>query len=1168
MLIDLISKELARSEEFGTVEGKLLSGKDSALAVAQSARPLMIAALFNRYPRPFLVLVPGEEAADRVYHALAAYLGLEKVYRYPTRTDMPWSKDGLDAQGSKAVAERCQCVHQLARGNACVVVASSRALLQCVPADHAYFEPLTFELGEEHEPIQVAHELIARGYEQIDGASVPGSFYVHGDSIDIFAAQESCPYRLEFFGDEIDRIRKVLPLTGQTIGDVDTIIVYPCRELALTPDRAKRATRLLYQASQDDRDLAHDVERLQNHQLFAGVDQYLPLLHEQITNLIAHASEHTLVVLSEPRALYDDAVRLYEDLQHKAEVHAFHAPLAQANAGSSGELAKAIKRAAQNPLEGLYVAPQALNFGSQQRLTLVSIMRVGTQVDAELAISRPAIEGGEGKLFTQLRTLLNTGFKPVFAVPDRSARESLELRLTDEHIPFMRLIRDEPREEHIDRLPKNLVTLVDDPIASGVIVPSAQLGILSIADMAHRSAKRAKKKIIDPTQITFPFKPGDYVVHAQYGIAHFTDIVRMKVDEDTERDYFLLEYAAQDKLYVPLELVDRLTRYVGPDGSNPRLTRLNSADWTRATNKAKKAVKHLAFDLVDLYTRRASVMGYRYPEDTSWQREMEADFPYQETPDQLSAIADIKADMQSSRPMDRLLCGDVGFGKTEVALRAAFKAIQADKQVMFLCPTTILAQQHFTNAFERFAPYDVRVEVLSRFRTPAQQKQALADFAEGKVHMLVGTHRLLSNDVNPANLGLVIIDEEHRFGVQAKEQLKNMREQVDVLTLSATPIPRTMQMALSGVRDMSLIKTPPAERMPVEVKVGEWDEDVVSAAIRFELARDGQVYYVSNRVRTLDDAAERVQKAAPEARIGIAHGQLSEKELEAVMERFAAGELDVLIATTIIESGIDNPHTNTLIIEDSQRLGLAQLYQLKGRVGRSKNQAYAYFMFPAEERLTPEAFERLTAINEFQELGDGMKVAMRDLEIRGAGSLMGAEQHGNLSAVGFDLFTQMLGEAVAQARGEAGDLALDEVTINVSVDYFISEEYIPEADKRVLLYRKIAGAVALSQIDELEHELLQTVGALPDAAQNLLDRARLRIRASRLGVTSVALVSGKLIFQGIEIPDSLKSSLRAKHAIYYPKSKKLSLPLKEPKDEVLAVAIGFLSLLGSGDDDE
>ena len=836
--------------------------------------------------------------------------------------------------------------------------------------------------------------------------------------------------------------------------------------------------------------------------------------------------------------------------------------------------------------------------------------------------------------------MVNNRCAVVFAIPDRGARESMELSFTDESIPFEESLTAAPenagvvagkasvhvlaadsservaagerrgagvREPAVSRrtadslnargleegasytvptLTRGRVTFVDAPIQQGCVVPDAHLAVFSIADLnARMDAKRGRtRRRVDITEVTFPFKPGDYVVHATHGIALFAQIVRQEVG-GRERDYFLLEYADGDKLYVPLEQVDRITRYVGPDGDKPRLTRLNTADWSRATGKARKSAKKLAFDLVDLYTRRSSIAGVACPPDTPEQIEMEESFPYKETHDQLDAIADIKADMEAAKPMDRLLCGDVGFGKTEVALRAAFKCVDSGRQVMVLCPTTILAQQHFQTFFERFAPFGVEVDVLSRFRTPGQQKRALAAFAEGKVDVLIGTHRLLSADVNPHNLGLVIIDEEQRFGVQHKEQLKNLREQIDVLTLSATPIPRTMQMAISGVRDMSLITTPPTGRRSVIVHVGEYDPDVVSAAIRLEVGRGGQVYYVSNRVKTIDDAVERVHEAAPEARVGVAHGKMSPREVEDVMVEFAEKRIDVLIATTIVESGIDNAHANTLIIEDSQRLGLAQLYQLKGRVGRSATQAYAYFMFPGETPLTEEATARLTALSEFQDLGSGMRIAMRDLEIRGAGSLVGAEQHGNLSSVGFDLFTQMLGQAVAEARGDDSEtVEAAGVAINIPADFFLDEEYLPRVDERVLAYRKLAAADDLESVDRLQEETEAAHGELPQAGLNLFDRARIRIRAERLGLESVTLSGGRLTFLGVDVPKNVAFDLKDRlGAVVFPRSRKLSIPYRtgagagsgvgrglNADDErgPVAAALAVLCQLGaSGDDD-
>ncbi|MBY4797870.1 transcription-repair coupling factor [Collinsella sp. AGMB00827] len=1153
MLIHRIAAQLMTAEAPQVIEDALSAGKDATLAVSQSARTLIVASLFARTPRPVVYVVSGEDAAARAAASLAAYLGQDRVVRFPERADLPWDETPAD---DAAIATRSAALGRVARSEACVMVAATRALLRCVPPrESRYWESVGYTLHEETSFESLPRDLVALGYTPADEANVPGTFRLHGDSVDIWAAQATAPVRLEFFGDEIDRIRQMVPSTGQTIGDLTSVEIYPCRELALTDETVARLSRALYKPAQDDIQLAALLELAKERIASPELDRFLPLMYEQTASPLTHLGEGALVVLSEPRALFDDCTRAYEEIE---------------------------KRAAESgvrSLQGLYATPAELDFGSRQRLNLVSIIRAGGTVTAELKVEQTAIAGASSRFISRIQEVVSNRFACIFAIPDRGARESMELSFSDEGIVFEESLTAAPenagrvgekvlvasRKREADGLnaapireatpaavptiTRGRVTFVDAVLPAGTVIPEARLAIFSLSDLnARMDARRARgraRRRLDTTEITFPFKPGDYVVHATHGIALFASIARQEV-AGRERDYFLLEYAGGDKLYVPLEQVDRITRYVGPDGENPRLTRLNTADWSRATARARKSAKKLAFDLVDLYTRRASIVGVAAPPDSAAQIEMEESFPFEPTRDQLDAIADIKADMEGTRPMDRLLCGDVGFGKTEVALRAAFKCVDGGRQVMVLCPTTILAQQHYHTFFERFAPFGVTVDVLSRFRTPAQQRRALAELASGKIDVLVGTHRLLSSDVNPAKLGLVIIDEEQRFGVQHKEQLKNLREQIDVLTLSATPIPRTMQMAISGVRDMSLITTPPTGRRAVEVYVGEYDLDTVSAAIRLEMSRKGQVYYVSNRVKTIDDAVERVHEAAPEARVGVAHGKMGAREVEDMMLRFTEHEIDVLVATTIIESGIDNPHTNTLIIEDSQRLGLAQLYQLKGRVGRSSTQAYAYFMFPGEIPLTEEATARLTALSEFQDLGSGMRIAMRDLEIRGAGSLVGAEQHGNLSNVGFDLFTQMLGEAVAEARGEAGDeVEATQTTINLPADFFLDEEYVPAVDRRVLVYRRLAAADELSVVDEIEATCEHDLGELPDAAQNLFDRMRLRIRAARLGIESVSLAGGKLVIQGVDVPRDLAADLRDRlGAINFPKSRKLSVPYR------------------------
>ena len=1157
MLINQLTHIMERTGAVEAFWEKLDCGSDAALGVAGSARPFLVAARFSHFPQPTLVIVAGEDAAATFARNVAAYLGEECVLRFPERTDYPFTPKAPDV---RAIAKRMEAAEALRSGRACVVVASARALVKRLPpAKERVCAPIVLRAGCELDACdnrglseygELPRALEVRGFVNTGELDGPGTFALHGGTIDIFPGNVPYPVRVDFFGDEIDEIRRIIPSTGQSISSLDAFEVYPVSELggshearAMMRERLEKAARLNPAA----REL---FQKLVSAERFEGEDALLPYLYKETATLGAYTGKKTLTVLVEPRSLFDDAQHAYEDIEARAK-------------GSGLTVAQ------------LYAEPAHIDFGKGQRATYVSIMRVGGTVDADLPVKRVDVAGHPDKLFGRLRSFLDSGMTTVLSVPQLRARNDIELALLDHELPFQELLdvnsphaaHDEGREQK--RLHRDVVNVIDADIPLGMVFPKAHIALVSISDTQGSKVRRSVSNI-DITQITFPYNPGDYVVHAQHGVAFFKELVRRDVD-GTVRDYLLLEYAEGDKLYVPVEQLDRVTRYVGPEGASPRLTRLNTSDWSRAVTKARKATKKLAFDLVDVYARRAASQGYRFSEDTVWQREMEEAFPYEETPDQLFAIAEVKADMQASKPMDRLICGDVGFGKTEVALRAAFKATQDSKQVMVLCPTTILAQQHFSLFNERCAPFGVKVEVLSRFRTPAQQKAALEGFADGSVHILVGTHRLLSRDVNPHDLGLVIIDEEQRFGVGHKEQMKNLRESIDVLTLSATPIPRTLQMSISGVRDMSLILTPPDDRRPVVVHVGEWDPDIVAGAIRRELARGGQIYYVSNRVRTINEAVRRVTEAAPEARVGVAHGKLSKEALERVMEDFSAGELDVLIATTIIESGIDNPHTNTLIIEDSQRLGLAQMYQLKGRVGRSATQAFAYFMFPPNVALTEEASARLMALDEHQDLGSGMRIAMRDLEIRGAGSLLGAEQSGNMSAVGFDLFAQMLAQAVNAARegddtvADALPPALSDITVNVPGHAYLPEEYVPDTDERVMWYRRIASAATVEAVDGLQSDLLEARPDMPQAALNLFAKARLKAFANEQGIRVISIVAGKLVAEPLAVSREQGVKFRRYGGRYNAETHKLSLPLKyfklEEGDSLLEIVSSFMQSL-------
>lgn len=1128
MLIDAIADIIDSSGCVSNFWGKLDKGEDATLGIVSSARPLFVASCFAKGPRPTLAVVPGEDAAWSFARTLSSYVGEDSVLVYPERNDRPHLEEAPDPA---VIGKRMQAADMLRQGKPVVVVASARSLIRNIaPPDAEISRPIHLKVGMEIEGANdgedavdaLVHMLEYRGYQNTGELDGVGTFAAHGGTIDVFPGNLDFPVRLDFFGDELEDIRRVVSSTGQMISSLDEVDIYSVTEMPTDSSAIKRARAAIEKAALTNKALRDALEKLDGGLRFDGADILLPYFYSKTATLGAYVGKKALTCLIEPRAAFDDMLHVYEDV---------------------GETFKGTYLNAA----GLYTAPFQVDFGSGVRATYMSIMQTGAALDDEVPVKRVNIARSVDKMFGKMKNWLDGGNVCLFSAPSYRVRKDIELEYVDHSLPI------QERLDSIDAktapLKKGVVNIVDVDIPLGMVIPKAKLVMLSLEDLKGARQQGAKKRKVDITDITFPYSPGDYVVHEIYGIAYFKGMVLREID-GVERDYLELDYAEGDKLFLPVEQFDKVTRYVGPEGHTPKITRLDSTDWSRAITRARKATRALAFDLIEVYSRRAAAKGYKFNVETPWLLQMEEDFPYEETPDQLAAIEDVKADMRSDHPMDRLVCGDVGFGKTEVAVRAAFIAAQNDKQVMVLCPTTILAQQHYTSFTERLEMFDMRVEVISRFSSPAKQKQILEDFAEGKVDVLIGTHRLLSRDVNPHDLGLVIIDEEQRFGVGHKEQFKNLREYVDILTLSATPIPRTMQMAVSGVRDLSLILTPPRDRLPVKVHVGEWDPDIVSDAIRRELARDGQVYYVSNRVRTIEEALERVRDAAPEARVGVAHGKMSKEELERVMEDFSAGEIDVLVSTTIIESGIDNPHTNTLIIEDAQRLGLSQMYQLKGRVGRSNIQAYAYFMFPEEIPLTEEAQARLDALSEEADLGSGMRIAMRDLEIRGAGNLLGAEQSGNMSAVGFDLFSQMLNQAVTDAReGEsvvkAKEKSASDITVNLPGHMYIASDYVNDINERVLWYRRIASATSEDDLIALEEDMEAVYPDMPQATRNLFAKERLRAYAGEHGATSVSTSAGNLTVEGIEITNAQMIPLKRKGARYLPDKKKLIVPLRK-----------------------
>ncbi|MCL2745608.1 MAG: transcription-repair coupling factor [Coriobacteriia bacterium] len=1042
--------------------GAVLSGgSDAQLSIPSFIRPAYIAAQFLANPVPTVIVCPTAVEAHKLSAALMSYVGSDKVLLLPDREDMPWS---LRSPDLAVMAARAAAVGALRQREEVVIVTSVAVWMRRLPSVQSGWEQrLRFRAeseglksegskeaqGTEFNLEELSRQLANMGYRRQQKADEEGSFSLIGDVLAVYPPYPQRPFMVDFFDTEVESIRTWLVGSGQPVAALSEATLFSLHEPGTNDFNTDAASRV-----------------------DSGKGK------PGLVTLATYMSPKVRTILIEPKAIFDCAVRTDQSIRSAAHDAGF-----------------------KKPVEDYFIPPAQLDFGPANRLSL-STLAGAKRPDAEIKARKPHSFSSDDQLIIAIRELLKKGIEVYLALPQPKHQD----RIRDVLVFAGVTVGDR-------------IHIVDVDLPAGFVSEQARLAVLTTAEIFPRSAGQASLSDdeaanegsltrLDPTKLTFEFNPGDYIVHETHGIALFKKVDQREVD-GIVRDYLFLQYADGDMLYTPVEHIDKITKYVGADGSAPRVSRLGSKAWSRATAKAKNAAKQLAFDLADLYARRSNIRGFAYSEDTLEQAEMEAAFPFEVTVDQRTAIRDVKHDMQSHRPMDRLIIGDVGYGKTEVALRSAFKATRDGKQAMLLCPTTILAQQHYTTWAERLEPFGVRVEVLSRFRTSKQQREALEGFKEGTVHILIGTHRLLSADVAPKDLGLLVIDEEQRFGVEHKEQLKHIREQIDVLALSATPIPRTLQMSLSGVRDLSVIDTPPKGRTPVKVHVGAYDNDIVSGAIRRELHRGGQVYYISNRVKSIDDALERVREAAPEARIAVAHGQMSENELEYIMEQFSAGEVEVLIATTIVESGIDNPRTNTLIIEDAQRLGLSQLYQLKGRVGRSHSRAYACFLYPPGDALTPTAIERLSAIAEYDELGAGIKIAMRDLEIRGAGSVVGGAQSGQLSAVGFDLFAGMLSSALAELRGSE-EVVHPDIRVDIPSPAYFAEEYMPDIGQRVLWYRRIAGTKDSDDLTVFFDALVKEYGAAPTEVQSLFSIARIRLLAAELGAKSVEVVKDKL----------------------------------------------------------
>ncbi|MFF4773868.1 transcription-repair coupling factor [Microtetraspora fusca] len=1085
------------------------------LIAPAALRPFAVAALARA--RPVLAVTATGREAEDLAAALTSLLDETSVAVFPAWETLPHER--LSPR-SDTVGQRLAVLRRLAHpvpgdptaGPLRVVVAPVRSLLQPIVSGLGDLAPVRLRPGDEAELDDIVAQLVENGYHRVDMVEKRGEVAVRGGLLDVFPPTEEHPLRLEFWGDTIEEIRWFRVADQRSLEAAqDGLFAPPCRELLLTPDVRARARELA-----DEHPALKDVlDQLAEGTPVEGMEALAPVLAGGMDLLIDHMPVRSAVFVGDPERIRGRAIELVHTSQEFLEA-------SWVTAAAGGEAPIDLAAAAFRTLEEIQEHARELGQPWWSIAPFGEGMVVGAQ-DVE------AYRGDTQRALADIKGWLGGGKAVVLLSEGHGPAERMVELLKGVDVPA-RLVPS------LDAPPvRDLAQVTTGRVEHGFVTD--EVAVLTHLDLVGQKASTKdmrrlpsrRRNMVDPLQL----KVGDHVVHEQHGVGRYVEMVQRTVQGAT-REYLVIEYAKGDRLYVPTDQLDEVTRYVG--GEAPTLNRMGGADWAKAKTKARKAVKEIAGELIRLYSARMASPGYAFAPDSPWQREMEDAFPYAETGDQLEAIDEVKRDMERAVPMDRLICGDVGYGKTEIAVRAAFKAVQDGKQVAVLVPTTLLVQQHLSTFGERFASFPVSVRPVSRFQTDAEVKETLEGLKVGGVDVVIGTHRLLSPEVRFKDLGLIIVDEEQRFGVEHKEAMKHMRTQVDVLAMSATPIPRTLEMGLTGIREMSTILTPPEERHPILTFVGPYDEKQIAAAIRRELMRDGQTFFVHNRVRSIDKVAARLHELVPEARIAVAHGQMNEQQLEKIMVDFWERSFDVLVSTTIVESGLDVPNANTLIVDRADNYGLSQLHQLRGRVGRGRERGYAYFLYPPESPLTETAHERLATIAQHTEMGAGMYVAMKDLEIRGAGNILGAEQSGFIAGVGFDLYVRMMAEAVQEQRAKlSGQAEVEErpdVKVELPINAHVPHAYVTSERLRLEAYKRIAAIGSEDDIAAVRDELTDRYGRPPQEVDNLLEVARFRIRARKAGLTDVTLQGQQIRFAPVVLKDSQQVRLQR----LYPKS--------------------------------
>jgi transcription-repair coupling factor (superfamily II helicase) len=1107
----------------GTAPAGAASADVRDLSGPPGLRPFAAATLASA-GRTVLAVTATDREADELTEALGSLLAPGAVALYPSWETLPHERLSPSAD---TVGRRLAVLRRLAHpepsagagpGPLSVVVAPVRAVLQPQVKGLGELEPVRLSAGGTADLDDVVERLVGIAYHRVDLVERRGEIAVRGGILDVFPPTEEHPLRVEFFGDEVEDVRPFAVADQRALEGREppeggyALFAPPCRELLLTQDVRARAARL----AEEHPTLVDMLDKIASGIPVEGMEALAPVLVDDLVLLLDELPAGTELLVCDPERVRGRAAELVRTSQEFLS-----ASWSAAAIGSDTPID--LGSAAYRTLADVRAR------GTELGLRWWSVSQFGATADADEAADTDLREDAE---------VVATSLRPPTAYHGDTARMLADIKgwLNDSwHVQLVtagqgsarrlvELLREADLGARLSedaQLSPSVVTVTQGQLATGFTSDLLRLAVLTEADLAGsrgvttkdmRRMPSRRRKGIDPLALAV----GDLVVHEAHGVGRYVEMVTRTV-AGAKREYLVLEYAKGDRLYVPTDALEQVTRYTGGDA--PTLDRIGGADWAKRKSRARKAVKEIAGELIRLYSARMAAPGHAFGPDNPWQRELEDAFPFRETPDQLSAIDEVKRDMERAVPMDRVICGDVGYGKTEIAVRAAFKAVQDGKQVAVLVPTTLLVQQHFQTFSERYAAFPVIVKAMSRFNSASEQKATLAGMADGTVDVVIGTHRLLSSETKFKDLGLVVVDEEQRFGVEHKEQLKKMRTAVDVLTMSATPIPRTLEMSITGIRELSTIDTPPEERHPVLTSVSPYDTRQVAAAIRRELLREGQVFFIHNRVDSIDRAAARLRELVPEARIATAHGQLSEDVLEKVMLGFWEREFDVLVCTTIVESGLDISNANTLIVERADVFGLSQLHQLRGRVGRGRERAYAYFLYPPDRPLTETAHDRLATIALNTDLGAGMAVAMKDLEIRGAGNLLGGEQSGHIAAVGFDLYVRMVGEAVADFKGAAPE-ELPEVKVELPVDASLPHDYIGAERLRLDAYRRLAAAASSADLDEVRAELVDRFGPLPEVVENLFAVASLRVLARGYGLSEITLAGKQVRFAQLDLRES------------------------------------------------